>query len=386
MLHQSGLPFSYPILNLEEGTKLLLSFDDLSDEFTDYSYTLIHCTADWKESGLNPLEYLAGFEENELRDFENSFNTLIPYRHFELSLPNADVQPKISGNYVLFVYENQDRSQPVLTRRFYVAEEKLQVVEASVKRPSRVSFMDKYQELSFKIYDKERRVVNPLEDLQVSVYQNNDPNFSITELKPAYIKDNLFEYTDPEKLCFPGGNEFRYFNSKDTKYLNHNVYAIYFKSPYYFFELLPDSGRCYKSYTYMQDLDGQFWIEAQSVQNPSLESEYVFTDFTLYQDFTESNSNFYVYGALSNYRLDKKYKMTYDYNRKAYTLRLLLKQGIYNYAYVFADPEKKNVDFSVVEGSYAETENYYLILCYYHAPGTQYDRIIGYKIINTIKE
>ena len=51
----------YPVISLEEDEFVTLKFDDLSNKEETYTYKIIHCTAEWKNSNLSESEYLDGF-------------------------------------------------------------------------------------------------------------------------------------------------------------------------------------------------------------------------------------------------------------------------------------------------------------------------------------
>ncbi|MGB0863897.1 MAG: type IX secretion system plug protein domain-containing protein, partial [Saprospiraceae bacterium] len=77
-----GVPFSYPIIGLRNGSALELTFDDLSDEAYDYTYDIVHCNADWKPSELTEMEYLDGFNNENITQYEFSRNTLTSYVNY----------------------------------------------------------------------------------------------------------------------------------------------------------------------------------------------------------------------------------------------------------------------------------------------------------------
>jgi hypothetical protein len=60
-----------------------------------------------------------------------------------------------------------------------------------------------------------------------------------------------------------------------------------------------------------------------------------------------------------------------------------MKQGYYDYEYVFYNKYTKELDEAFLEGSHYETENDYIICVYYHDFSMNYDRIIGYKVVNS---
>ncbi|NPA68265.1 MAG: DUF5103 domain-containing protein [Chlorobi bacterium] len=382
LFYRAGWEFTAPVLELNSDKKLILSFDDLNDEVTDYYYTVIHCSANWEPSDLNPIEYIQGYEEEQIENFENSFGTLVQYTHYTLTFPNENMQPEISGNYILLVYEDYDRNKPVLTRRFYVADTKLEI-KASVQRASYVTDMNTSQELKITVTDKNNYITNPQDNFSATVLQNNDQNIMLENIKPDFIKGNVYEFYNPRKLKFKGGNEYRYFNVKSEKYLTERIKAISFGRPYYYFELIPEVCNPSFTYSYMQDINGDFLITADNTENPATEADYVYVDFTLYKEKPFLKGEVYVYGTLSDRSCDKKNKMTYDYGKKAYTLRMLLKQGFYNYRYVICDNGVPELDYT--EGNYYQTENNYMIFIYNRPQGGQYDELAAYIVVNSLK-
>lgn len=385
LFHKYNVQFSYPIIDINEDEKLLLQFDDLNKNQTDYNYTIIHCDANWQASDLNVIEYIDGFETDIVDNYENSFSTLIPYRHYMLEIPNSNVRPLISGNYILYVFAEDDTEKPVLTRRFYVVDNKLKI-DAKVKRSTQVSTIHDSQEIVFSVYDVSHIIFNPLDDMKIRILQNNIEDICIENIKPDFIKGDKYEFINSTKLRFKGGNEYRYFNTKDTKQLNDRFSQISFKEPYYFFELRNEKSEARFPYTYAQDINGEMLVTAEIVDNDELEAEYVYVDFNLLYNNLLNNVDFYVFGALSDYTISEDCKMYYDFGEKKYKLRLLLKQGFYNYQYANVEKNNNKIDFSLIEGNYYETENNYVIYVYYRRQGSQYDELVGYKIINSIKQ
>ncbi|NPA44599.1 MAG: DUF5103 domain-containing protein, partial [Chlorobi bacterium] len=125
-------------------------------------------------------------------------------------------------------------------------------------------------------------------------------------------------------------------------------------------------------------------ITAEIVDNDELEADYVYVDFNLQYNNQLEGIDFYVFGALSDWQIKDDCKMYYDFGEKKYKLRMLLKQGFYNYQY--ATVNNGEIDFSLIEGNYYETENNYVIYVYNRSQGSQYDELVGYKIINSVKE
>src|SRR5690554_545595 len=138
-MYREGYELSNPVWEMGEETPLVFMFDDLSGEVKNYNYTIIHCDADWNESFIPQSDYLDGFAENPIDDFARSFNTSFDYINYRLYLPNDNMQFKLSGNYALVVYENGNKEDIILSKRFYVVEPRVDV-EGTVRRATLDAF------------------------------------------------------------------------------------------------------------------------------------------------------------------------------------------------------------------------------------------------------
>src|ERR1700749_4206278 len=156
---------SFPIITLGSQEKVLLAFDNLLGGSKDYSYTIEHCDADWNSSNLSTTEYLQSYLEDRITTYNYSSGTLQKYTHYELTLPNENIAPKIPGNYVLKVYEDGDQSKLVLTRRLYVVSQKLSVF-GQVVPSSDNSLRETNQKVNFTINYGNLRVQNPAGELR----------------------------------------------------------------------------------------------------------------------------------------------------------------------------------------------------------------------------
>ena len=76
--------------------------------------------------------------------------------------------------------------------------------------------------------------------------------------------------------------------------------------------------------------------------------------------------------------------MVFNPIQQQYECTMLLKQGWYNYEYVFLRNGDQEGVASKFEGSHYETDNDYLALVYYRNPRDRYDRVIGTGSANTL--
>ena len=69
--------------------------------------------------------------------------------------------------------------------------------------------------------------------------------------------------------------------------------------------------------------------------------------------------------------------MEYNEREKAYQSTVLLKQGAYDYQYLWVPDGESAGQTKPTEGDWYETKNEYLILLYYRQRGSRYDRLVS---------
>ena len=257
-LHAPGVVVSYPMINLASGS-LTLSFDDMAGETRDYIYSVVHCNADWTPSDLTELEYIDGFNEERIQYSEYSFNTVTNYTHYRMTLPNEDMRFTKSGNYLLKIYDNEDDKFLILTRRFMVVEPQF-IVRAEVQPTAMVAKARTHQELDFSVIHKGARVSNPRQEISVVVMQNGRWDNAMYDLQPQFIKGQELIYDLLDKVVYPGGKEFRYFDLRTLKYQTDRVRGIERFKDGYDVTLFMDKMRGYSVYYNLKDLNGGFVI------------------------------------------------------------------------------------------------------------------------------
>ena len=380
--YREGWEFSQPVLILGSDQHLVLKFDDLSGEANTYSYTIKHCSADWTPSGLIESEYLDGFFENTIDDYENSVNTTIPYVNYLLRIPNDDVKPKISGNYVLTVWRNSDHTKPVLTRRFFVVDQHVGIT-GRVKPATYDSYKGPNQEVDFEVQHTGFPIQDPRGEVKILLMQNGRWDNAKTDLLPQFIRENTLVYDYSEENVFPGGNEFRNFDMSSLRVNGRGIAGIQYLSPLYHVTLYPDKDRHGEDYHFENDINGHYLVKRDNVTDSDVEADYAMVHFSLDIQAPLTEGNIYVFGELSGWKCTPSNQMSYSIERKQYEVALLLKQGFYDYEYAYVRNDDGKINTSLLEGSHVETDNTYQIFVYYRGISSRYDQLIGYTSINS---
>ncbi|MHC1708517.1 MAG: DUF5103 domain-containing protein [Bacteroidales bacterium] len=376
LLYREGWEMSAPMINLEGEDKLILAFDDLSGGQKQYQYTLIHCDADWFPSRILQHQYLDGYYEDYVTDYRFSFNTLQSYTHYETSFPNENIRLKLSGNYLLVVYPEGQKESPVLTLRFWVVEP-LAKVRGMVKKSPNTEEREEKQQVVFSVFSPVLNIVNPYQNVKAIIRQNGRWDNCISNLKPLLVKGSELDYSHIDGNIFDGGNEFRHADLKSIRYSSDRVRKIEPGNPVYKVYLMNDERRPFKVYVTDDDINGQFLIKTEDGTDPSTDADYVEVYFSLPYAPLAADGNIYLVGGLTHWQLSKENRMTYNFNKKAYELKLLLKQGYYNYKYLFLENGTTIAQDSRVEGNHFETRNEYTIYVYYQAPGNDHQQLIA---------
>lgn len=375
----AGEPFSDPYIFLGEEKQIEINFDFMGDGFPRYAYNVIHCNADWTKSQLSPIEYMDGFQGMTIDDYTNSISTTTQYANYSLFFPNENIQFKVSGNYAIQVYNEDNPDQILFTACFSVAEPAVNI-NASISGNTDIDTNQSHQQVGFTINTRNFPISFPQTDLKIVVYQNNRRDNAVTNIQPTTIQENLISYTNNRSLIFPAGNEYRRMEFLSNKYNGMHVEHISYHNPYYNVELTIDQPRDRLTYQYDQDQDGRFFINCSGCNDPNTEADYYIVHFTL-ACAPFLGGNVYLNGELFNNVLDKKSKMGYNFETQQYEKAVLLKQGSYNYQYLFVPNNSTKGETGPIEGNFYQAENEYSIYVYYHPMGARFDRLIGVKSI-----
>lgn len=366
----------FPVVLL--GETIRLQFDDILATEQDYYYKIVHCDYDWTPSQLLRSQYLDGVDNQRIMDYENSYNTLQPYSNYRLTIPNQNVSLKVSGNYVLEIYNDSYELQ--FSRRFVVYTDAVNVA-ATVKRSRDFNYLNEKQVVQFSINQGNFSLVNPKKTVQVAIIQNFQWNTALFNIEPQYILGTEMVYKYDEETSFFGGNEYLNFDTSDLRAPTAQISHIEVAELYEHY-LFTDNYRFDKVYTYYPDINGDYVVRTLQGENNSREAEYTKVHFSLPYEELLALDEVYVYGKFNNYALAPENKMTYNEANGLMEGTIKLKQGFYNYKYVIKR-EDGFIDLNAISGNFHFTENNYLILVYYRDFGDLYDSIIGVGSANS---
>lgn len=352
---------------------LMLEFDDLQEQRSNYYARLIHCNADWSASTLMDLDFLHDYNETTINDYSFSINTHIPYVHYRFPIPAV----KIPGNYVLMVYRDGNRKDLVLTRRFMIFDGRISL-STDDNLAGLGNLRSTNQALNFKLDYGATEIINPMGNIHVTIRQNQRWDNAKEDVKPSFVREDVgqleYRFFDMDKT-FQGGNEFRFVDFRSMNYPGMNTYRLDKSHKPYELSVNMDYPRSGQAYSQYPDMNGGFVPDNTDYpQEPWISAQYLYVTFGLKS--TPYKGDVHLIGAYNGFARTDENKMQWE--NGLYTKRILLKQGFYNYAYWTSPPE---ADGNQVEGNYFQTENLYEVLVYYRAFQPNADLLIGYFVI-----
>lgn len=366
------------IMRLYGNDHLHVSFDELSHDYHRYIYRLEHCEADWSSSEeLFDTDWLEGFNDNVIEDFEHSINTTVAYTHYQLTIPNDRCRLKMSGNYRLHVID-EDQGNEILTVEFMITEQAMNLSMA-ISTNTDIDTNLSHQQVSFGLKYGSLSVTDPQEQLQTVVMQNNREDNWRWNVRPSAVSQNGLEWKHRKELIFDGGNEYRKFEVLDPSHPTMGIDRISWDGEY--FQAFPFISEPRPNYLYDEDADGSFYIRNSDNRENDITSDYVWVNYRLKSPYMTEGC--IVIDGRWTTEDPETYVMEYDEASKLYTTSILQKLGYYSYQYLWVTDDGMTHPLSS-EGNFYQTENRYQVFVYYKGVGERTWRLVAFSQ-NTIR-
>ena len=409
------------VITLGTDDWVTISFDHFSHDYHRFVYKIIHCNADWTPSDLFEVDYMDGFNGLPIEEYENSLNTTMLYTHYRFDLPNDDIQFKASGNYRVEIYldendnedDNEDEEEasppalsqgegayphresespslggvrgghPLVAVACFRVVEPCMTLNVAVTSNTDIDTNLSHQQVSFTLNYNSSEVVDPATEIKPYIYQNSRTDNAVALVKPTYVTPGRLEYVHNRQLIFPAGNEYRRFEVINMHYATQGVDEVQYFAPYFHATLLPDAPR--RHYSFDVDHDGRYLIRYNMAEDNDIEADYLFVHFTLDMPH-RTGGDFYLTGEFAYNDFTPQYKMEYNAAEQCYEATVLLKQGAYDFMYLWVPDGSRVGQTAPAEGNFYEAENEYQVYIYHRPFGGRYDRLVATQQVKFAQE
>lgn len=356
-----------PVMQLGSNDVLTVGFDQLSHEYHRYKYHIQHCEADGTPSDdIFENDFLVGFNDNYIEDYTESINTNQLYTHYSFQIPNNRCRLKMSGNYLLTVFDENNDDERVLELPFYVVEP-LMTMGMEVFTNTDATINKHHQQLNMRLDYGSLRVTYPERQILTVVRQNGlCTNASMrTGIKPNIVKDKGLEWTHNQNLIFDAGNEYKKFEILDTDHPSMGVDRISWDGERFHAWVFTDEIQT--SYLTDEDANGAFLIRNSDYSEIDYTSDYLIVHFTL--KAPKSIMAPVIDGAWTTDADRTKYIMEWNDELGLWHLAIPLKLGYYSYRYLTDD----------IQENFFQTENTYQGMTYYKGIGERTWRLVAFN-------
>ena len=320
-----------------------VSFDELSYNTNNYYYSIDHYDFQWKKTNIFKNEFIYGYDDIRISNFNKSLNTLQKYTNYTFSFPNEQFKIKVSGNYILSVKDSFDN---IIFQRKFMVIENLNAGNIEIYRPKDLKIRDTHQNLKIKFFCNKCPFDNRSEYRLVLIQNNNFNNYkSIKNTTLKTSRELIFD-----NILFDGDDEYLSFDTKNLLGTNNEIRKVI-------------AGDLYSSLLY---------------DNNDLESDYTLVNFSL-RTKNNNDSKIYIIGNFNNHEISEKYLLKKT-EKNLYNHSVKLKQGYYNYKYVLmVNGVSKNLS------NFWQTENEYSAILYQKKLTDRYFKIVGFTKKNSDK-
>lgn len=358
-----------PVMELGSRDVLHIGFDELSHDSHRYICHLTRCEADWSETtDVFESDWLQGFNDFPLDDYQNSLNTTVNYTHYEFTIPNSQCMIRMSGNYRLSIFDEDNGNEKILDAEFYVVEPVVNI-GLNLTTNTDIDVNKSHQQVSINLEYKDLNVIRPEDEIYTVVMQNWNEQTARLNPAPQYTYHQGLRWEHQRELIFDAGNEYHKFEVLDVSHPTMGIDRIGWDGKRY--QAFPFTTTVRRNYLTDESANGAFYIRNSNRSEIAYTCDYVWVNYTLEAPYS---GEIFLQGQWTNNADATAYQMQYDANSQCYIAQVMQKQGYYSYQYVDKDGRT-----APTEGKFFQTRNKYQVLVYYKGLGDRTWRLVGYR-------
>ncbi len=372
-LYKKGDIQSAPIINLNSSDKLSLEFDYLGEGTKQFKLQVSHRSKTWEESPLPVDFYLTGFSEIYFSGGLKSFAQRPSYFHYSYEFPNNQLGFKVSGNYLLSIYD-YDSNELLFSLPFFVTENQGSLdtrVESIYVRRADLRPEDQ----PFSRYRYPDFVDFPQFDLSYMYVQNQFwGRYRIVDNSDTSTPEEVNFHLSRDR-AFLGNYEFNTLNLRNLNTDGQQILEVRR-------EEIPPKVILRRD---VQSLDlkpgfapdGRFGIPVDQRS-----ASYARVQFRLETDTAITGSEqIYLIGDFNNWAISESNRLQFNEQTALWEGEALIKEGEYAYKYVIL--KNGTIDDLSLDQGFLRTGQSYVTLVYFKDPTRNYDRLL--KVEQTVR-
>ncbi len=377
-----GEQLRLPVIELNSDDDwVTISFDEFGYEASQFNYRIVHCDANWNASGISSMEFVDGFDNGYVNQYDYSLNTTVNYINYSISLPNDDVRFNVSGNYAVLIARDNDFDNGLVAVACFSVVEPLAVIGCDVSGRAIAELNGRYQQLDIQADVRSVGATQPMQDFIMVVRQNGRADSERVFTRPTFVNGHQLQWQNSRDLMFEAGNQYRSIDFSSRYTYGAGIDRIVFDNDMYHVEVEPQQIRKYRQETRPYDAHGDYAVNFQGGDMSNVEADYMWVDWVLPMDKPFWGAEMHLLGALTGNVAGEMSLVEYDFVNKMYRKSLKLKQGGYNYLFALKNSRSGAVSVLETEGSYYQAVNRYEVYLYYRPFGARYDRLVGVWIM-----
>ena len=358
-----------PVMLLNSSDIMRIGFDELSHDAHRYICHITRCEADWSESTeVFESDWLEGFNDYPIDDYQHSLNTTVNYTHYEFQLPNRQCRIRMSGNYRLTVYDDDEGHAKVFDAEFYVVDPQM-TIGISMTTNTDIDVNRSHQQLSMTLEYKDVKIVRPDDEVYTVVMQNWNEQTARINPQPTYHYHQGMRWEHQRDLIFDGCNEFHKFEVLDVSHPTMGIDRILWDGERY--QAYPFATTLRRNYLTDESANGAFLIRNSDLTEIDYTCDYVWVNYQLDAPYL---GEIFLQGQWTTNADPTVYQMQYDATNQCYLAQVMQKQGYYSYQYVTREGLS-----APTEGNFFQTRNKYQVFVYYKPLGGRTWQLLGYR-------
>ncbi len=368
--YRNRYPGSPPVIRLDTQDQLLLRFDELTSLSGQFKVSFSHYNQDWTKSGLADIWIFDGVNDQAILGGQLNVQSKPNYFSYEYKFPNSDINFLVSGNYLITVSDFNSGIE-LFSLPFFVTENVGELepgVQTFFNSGPYSSAMDQVNG----VFSYPDFVEFPQFDLSYRITQNRFWRNSVVPSQVNFDTEGRTSFRLTRDQFLPAYVEF---NSLDLRFLSQQNPQIFGYEP----EKIPE--RVILQNDYFNFSSDRRSITETGFGRPLLDADarYVTTLFTYdTQGALPSNSDIYLLGDFNQWTINRSYKLSYDTAGDFFSTEILVKQGLYTYAYAIIEDgiinQLRNIE------SLTQKPQEYGGFVYYKDPVRNFDRLLSTRI------